>query len=392
MSRAAILIVDDDENLLKSFRRVLSRHFDTDIADGPEAALEKLKGGADYDIVISDYRMPGMDGVSLLSAVRSMRPDSVRMLLTGYAELEVAIRAVNEGNIFRLLTKPCDPKDLAKALTDALRFRRAMRAEQELLEETLRRCVGVMSDLAALLKPDEYGRISRILPYVRGMSMVMEDPQPWETETAAMLSMIGFITLPPSIVSKVLEDQSLSAKQRGLFAEHPAMAAKFVADIPRMGPVAEVLAYQEKRYDGTGIPDDDRSGDDIPLGARILKLVVDFDILVSNGMSKDEALVKLQQRRGWYDMKAMLALDKIVGSESRYAIRSLHLLGLEPGMLLAEDIHARRGMSEVMVLSKGKELSEMNIEFLIKYGRHYEIIEPIRIMEPLCCMLGDDHD
>ena len=385
-----ILVVDDDANLLRSFKRILAKHFEPVVADSGDSALDILAGGQNFDIVISDYRMAGMDGVQFLSRVRVMAPDTVRMLLTGYADLDVAIRAVNEGNIFRLLTKPCDGKDMAKALSDAMRFRKAMQAERELLEQTIRGSVGVMSDLVSLLKPDDFGRISRILPYVRNISCVVKDPTPWETETAAMLSMIGFITLPDTIIARVLENRGLSEKQQGLFAEHPAMAAKFVSGIPRMESVVEILKYQEKRYDGTGIPDDDKKGEDIPLGARILKAVVDFDIFVSNGVSKGEALVFLQQRRGWYDMKVLGSLDKILGTEAKYRVRDLHIMGLESGMVLAEDIFARRGVKPTKILSKGKELTEMTIDYLLKYSRHYEIIEPIKVMEPLVCLLDEE--
>jgi len=382
-----ILIVDDDANLLRTFKRILAKHFEPVVADCGNSGLDILKGGKDFDIVISDYRMPGMDGVQFLSHVRVIAPETVRMLLTGYADLDVAIRAVNEGNIFRLLTKPCDAKDMASALSDAMRYRKALAAERELLEKTIRGCVGVMSDLVSLLKPDEFGRISRILPYVRNVSTVVGDPCPWETETAAMLSMIGFITLPDIIIARVLENRGLTEKQQGLFAEHPAMAAKFVSGIPRMEPVVNILKYQEKRFDGSGIPADDVKGQDIPLGARIIKAVVDFDIFISNGVSKGEALVFLQQRRGWYDMKVLGAMDKILGAEAKYRIREMRLMGLEPGMVLSEDIFARRGVNPTKILSRGKELTEMTIDFLLKYSRHYEIIEPVKVMEPLCCLL-----
>lgn len=384
-----ILIVDDDAKLLGMFKRILLRRFEVTAVESAARGLDLMDRGAEFDIVISDYRMPGMDGVRFLSELRARAPETVRMLLTGYADLEMAIRAVNEGNIFRLLTKPCDGKGMAKALSDAMRYRKALRAEKELLEQTLRGCVGIMSDLVSLLKPDEFGRISRILPYVRGISCMVEDPTPWETETAAMLSMIGFVTLPEAIVTKVLENRSLTEAQKGVFAGHPAMAAKFVSGIPHMAPVADILRYQEKRYDGSGVPADEVAGEDIPLGSRVLKAVVDFDIFVSNGVSKGEALVFLQQRHEWYDPGILEALEEILGVEARYRIRDVGLVGLEPGMVLAGDLMAKRGSSEELVLSKGKELTEMTIDFLFTHSRHYRIIEPVKVIEPLFCLLKE---
>lgn len=378
-----ILIVDDDEKLLKSFERVLGQRFATLTAGDGEAGLRALAERGPVSLVISDYRMPGMNGVEFLARVREMSPDTVRIMLTGYADAETAITAVNEGNIFRLLAKPCPPKVLAKALTDGLRIYELQRAERELLEKTLRSCIHLLGDVLGILKPEVYGRVTRILPYVRGMSRELADPAPWETEAAAMLSMLGFISLPGGLVTRVLENQPLTESQQKRFQEHPALAAKLLSGIPRMAGVADIVLCQDKHCDGTGLPEDGRTGDDIPLGARILKVAVDFDAFISNRVSKAEALVFLQQRRGWYDMKVLGALDRMLGEEARYIYKDVGLLALEPGQVLSEDVRGWHGTKEVLLVSRGQELSETLIEFIYEHTKNYLIKEPLKIVIPV---------
>ncbi len=378
-----ILIVDDDAKLLTSFERVLGQRFETHTALDGEAGLKVLAQQSPISLVISDYRMPGMNGVEFLAKVLERSPDTVRIMLTGYADTETAIRAVNEGNIFRLLTKPCPPKILAKALADGLRIYELQSSERELLEKTLKANVHLLCDMLSMLKPEVFGRVSRIIPYVRGMSRALEDPAPWVTETAAMLSMLGFITLPEGICRRVMENTPLTEGQQKRYSEHPLLAAKLLRDIPRMSEVADIVLYQEKHYDGSGVPEDGKRGDEIPLGARILRVAVDFDAFISNRANKAEALVYLQQRRGWYDMKVLGALDAMLGEESKYILREVSLLSLAPGMVLSQDLVGRHGTKETLLLSKGQELSEATIEFLFEHARHYTIPEPILIVLPV---------
>ena len=132
MSNQRILFVDDEENILNGLRRSLRKHFDVQIAVGPEAGLRVLEENGPFAVVVSDYVMPGMNGVSFLKEAKVIAPNSVRMMLTGYADMNNAIRAINEGSIFRFLTKPCETEVMVKALTDGLEQYRLVMLEKEL--------------------------------------------------------------------------------------------------------------------------------------------------------------------------------------------------------------------------------------------------------------------
>ncbi|MFH1417727.1 MAG: response regulator, partial [Planctomycetota bacterium] len=132
-----ILCVDDDPNILNAYRRGLRRLFEIETAEGGAEGLEAIASQGPFAVVVSDMRMPGMDGIQFLTAVKKRAPESVRIMLTGNADQQTAMDAVNEGSIFRFLTKPCPPEHLAKALTAGIEQYRLITAEKELLGKTL---------------------------------------------------------------------------------------------------------------------------------------------------------------------------------------------------------------------------------------------------------------
>ncbi|MBW1699478.1 MAG: response regulator, partial [Deltaproteobacteria bacterium] len=129
-----ILVVDDEQNLLNAIYRQLRKSFQIDTALGPEQGLTAVENKGPYAVVISDLRMPAMDGIQFLARVKQINPETVRMMLTGNADLEKTIQAVNEGNIFRFFTKPCPPEILAGGLRSGIEQYQLVTAERELLQ------------------------------------------------------------------------------------------------------------------------------------------------------------------------------------------------------------------------------------------------------------------
>ena len=382
-----ILIVDDDANLLKSFKRILGARFETvTAADGVEG-LRAIKEQGPFTVAISDYKMPGMNGLEFFSQAGEADPRMVRILLTGFADLEMSLKALNEVDVFRLLTKPCPPKIMAKALYDAVGYHEAMGAEREMMDTTLKACVGMLADLISLLKPEVYSRVSRVLHAVRCLARTLGAADDWEIETAVLLSMVGFVSLPPKVVEKVLKGRELNPLELAQFEEHPAFAARFISKVPRMEGVSRIVAYQEKHFDGGGSPDDEVRGTDIPLGARILKVAVDYDTQVANFMAKGDALTLMLKRKGVYDPLVLDALTDFIGDEARYTLRKYYLHGLAPGMILAENLMGVRGGKRTKLLAKGQELSALVIDYLQSYAKHGELEEPVSVIEPLSCTL-----
>jgi len=318
----------------------------------------------------------------VLSKVREMRPDTVRVMLTGFAELEAAIAAVNEGNIFRFLTKPCETGHLVGALTAAVEQHRLVMAERELLEGTLRGSLKMLSEVLSLLRPEIYGRISRIAPYVRPLSRLCGDPSPWQTEAAAMLCLMGFIILPDAVIARVERGRVLSVEDAAVYRQHAEVAAKLVANIPRMAGVAKAIAYQEKNFDGNGFPADAVRGKDIPIGARILRALLDFDRLVAAGAAKAEAYKTVKQAVGLYDPDVVAAFGEVLGEEGKYVIVQVALKSLRDNMILAEDMFVTRGSQNLKVLPKGYQLSSVALAHIAKLARSDTVTDPVMVIIP----------
>src|SRR5579864_4510396 len=191
-----ILLVDDDSNILDGYRRSLSREFLMETAEGAEPALALAEKNGPYAVVVSDMRMPGMDGIQLLSRIKALSPDTIRVMLTGNADMDTAISAINEGSIFRFLKKPCSKEAMAKTLTAALVQYRLVSAEKQLLEQTLSGSLQVLTQVLSLVNPAAFGRAERARRYIHHVVSAMKLGNPWQYEVAAMMSQLSCVTLP----------------------------------------------------------------------------------------------------------------------------------------------------------------------------------------------------
>ena len=238
-----ILCVDDEPNVLQALRRQLRRQFRIETVPGGAEGLEAIAADGPFAVIVSDMRMPGMDGVQFLSAVKERAPESVRVMLTGNADQQTAINAVNEGNIFRFLTKPCPPEVLAKTLATGVRQYQLVTAEKELLEKTLQGSVKVLTDVLSLTNPIAFGRATRVRKLVNELCKELKVNRLWEYEIAAMLSQIGCVTIPSDMLGRVYEGQALDTEEAKMFEGHPTVGRDLVANIPRLENVAEFIAY-----------------------------------------------------------------------------------------------------------------------------------------------------
>lgn len=209
-----VLFVDDVPAVLEGYKRLLHKELSIDTAVGGQQGLAAIRQRGPFAVVVSDMKMPEMNGVEFLSEVKSRAPDTVRIILTGYSDIESAIHAVNEGNIFRFLTKPCPKETLLKAVSAALMQYRLINAERELLEKTLRCSIQAMTEILSVTNPAAFGRTTRLQRYVQYLVSKLKITQHWQYEVAAMLSQLGCVTLDPDTVEAVGAGQTLSLKSR----------------------------------------------------------------------------------------------------------------------------------------------------------------------------------
>jgi len=368
MDKPRIMFVDDDQEILAAYARAFRKQYAVEVAAGPEVGLDMLAAGLDVAVVVSDLRMPGMDGVEFLGRVREVRPDAVRIILTGFADIGVAMAAVNKSKVFSFLTKPCPEEELEEALTAALRQYQLIAAEKELLRGTVRGTIKLLTNLLEMVNPEAFGKSSRVKRLTVDLGAYLGIEDAWRLELAAMLSQIGCAAMPAETLRKAYRGEPLPGDKAYEFAMHPRIAADLVANIPRLREVAEIIAYQEKRYDGGGLPPDATCGERIPHGARILKVALDFDTLEAMYRHKRqsanpvaEALDRMRDREGWYDPDVLGALESLATLPDGFEPRLVPVEELAPGMLLDQDVADLKGE---LALSRGLELNTVSIRRL----------------------------
>ena len=376
-----ILFVDDDVNLLDGYKRQLRKQFLLETAVGGTEALKILSGNGTFAVVVSDMRMPGMNGIEFLSKVRQQHPESVRMMLTGNADLQTAIDAVNEGSIFRFLTKPCAPEYMAKTLLAGLEQYRLIFCERELLEKTLRGCVKVLTEILSLVNPSAFSCASRIKRYVKHVARELQLPNVWQYEVAAMLSQVGCVTLPQAVINKIYCRRELSYVENKMFKSHPKVAGKLMEKIPRLDIVARMIEGQHilfKEYTGA----ENWSGDDraAALGAQILKVALDYDKLVVRAISPKTALSVLRKRKDEYNPAIVNALENLELDQVKVAQREITVAELEIGMVTDEHVKSKKGL---MLVPRGHEVTYTVLERMRNFAHgKIGVKEPLRVRVP----------
>lgn len=381
-NRMRLLCVDDEPHVLEGLTRILRRDFVVATATGGSEGIDLLRNDATKDdpfaVVVSDMRMPRIDGAAFLRVARQVAPDSVRVLLTGQADLNAAIAAVNEGSVFRFLTKPCPSEVLLSALHAAAEQHRLITSERVLLERTLLGCVKALGDVLAIANPAAFGRAMRLKKHATMFGIREAIENRWQLEVAAMLSQIGSITLPAEVLEKVYLGKWLSAEEEDLVARLPSVAKQILSEIPRLEPVVEILTYQSKCYNGNGPPPGPVRGQAIPLGARILKVLTDFDSLEARGFDPELVLNTMRQRVGWYDPEILEAFALIRGiGEADTEVQEIRLRDVRVGMVFAEDVVTRVG---TILIARGHEVSESLVERIRNIADRVTVVEPIRVI------------
>ncbi len=360
--RPRILCVDDEPQVLKSMTLHLRKRYEVLTATSGAEGLDVLEKTKKIAVVLSDMRMPEMDGATFLSRIQQISPDTVRMLLTGETNIELASKAVNEGQIFRFLTKPCPPDRLLQAFKAAMEHHRLITAEKELLQKTLLGSIRSLVDVLAIINPVAFSRARQIRDYVLELAKAAGMTQRWQVEAAALLSQIGYISLPVDTVDKIYHGDPLSWEEETLVSGAPKVAEQLLRNIPRLEPVLEILGKVEEPVEKTG----NVESLTVPLGSRILKISIDFDRVKTQCRSSQLAIDTLRSRNDLYDSDLLEIFAKLQGAESASAtVKEIPLRSVTVGMILAEEVYGKNG---VMIVGRNFEVTETFLERI----RHFD--------------------
>ena len=280
-------------------------------------------------------RMPEMDGARFLAKVNEIAPQTVRMVLSGQADLESTIAAVNEGRVFRFLLKPCNSETLFGVIKNGIEQYRLVHAEKHLLENTLNATVKVLFDVLGLINPVAQRRAAQIQRYAESAAEALQLlPGMWQYHLAAMISQLGCITLPQETLARAFGGQPLSDEERRLYESHPEIAGKLLGTIPRLEAVAAMVAGQMQvpaRDLANGNP---ATWEPEKIGAAILWAAVQFDRHISQGRMPEQAAQLVNQAAPGLPPAITQAMVKAIADDSGLVMsREVTLRELEVGMI-----------------------------------------------------------
>ena len=351
--KVRILFVDDVANLLQGVSRQLRNHYDIYTATSGYEGLDILKNDGPFPVVVSDMKMPNMNGAEFLIRVSEMSPETVTMLLTGHGDFEDTIRAVNKGHIFRLIQKPCCTGMLIRNLEDAIEQYRLVEDQQVLLERTLSGSIKVLTEVLALAHPIGFGRALRAKKTVMNLACQMGFEAGWEVKVAAMLSQISAIALPYELAEKIYQGNALTEEEQEVVKDLPRITDGWLQNIPRIEPVREIIKSLHFRFDND-YPN--LNVVKVPMGVRLLQTALDFDYYLNKFGRKDLSLEALQDKPTQYDTDVLEALRQICDIED--TDMHPHLVDpkdIQVGMVFYNDLCARSGK---LLVAHGQGVNE----------------------------------
>ncbi|MEO1496232.1 MAG: response regulator [Planctomycetota bacterium] len=368
-----VLLVDDDPNVLQAYQRRLRRRFTVETALCSEEGVTAVDILGPFAVVVSDMQMPRENGADFLQRILQRAPESVRIMLTGNADQQTAVDAVNVGRVFRFLNKPCPAEELEAAIRAGIDEHHRLQAERKLVSKTLDGVVGLLTKVLALASPEAFGRGERLKQLATELATAAELDDAWELELAASLSQLGAVN-----ATALLPAAGASSPAARTTASSPnpyRVASELIAEAPRLGGVARLVA--------TLTPDWNPTGDNSPrfaTEAELLRLAIGFEERVSAGDSAPAAAEALGAIPGEYSADAVSALHKVVATRDRRRLVDATIEQLEDGMELAADVATADG---ALLIAKGQEVTASLRLRLSNYDESHGVAQPLRVLAPL---------
>ncbi len=416
----SVLLVDDEENILNALNRTFRKeHYRIITASSGLEGLAVIEKEI-ITLVISDHRMPGMEGVEFLSEVRKKSPDTIRMMLTGYADMQSVMNAINQGEVYRFITKPWDDEEIRFVVRDAIHHYDLITENRELhaltqrqnlelkdlnnnlegkvaertkevevlykdLEQNFIDFVRVFMNLLELKSQHLGSHCKRVAALARRLSEKIDltSDEKLNIEVASLLKDIGTLGFPEKMIRKKASE--LDATEKALLQQHPVLGQTSLQHIRKLLPVSILVRHHHERYDGLGYPDNLR-GEKIPAGSRIIAIADLFDELINPSdtgerYSVDRALFVLEKEAGKGLDPHLVVKFKEVLHEVRHEdietdIIEIEVADLKEGMLLSSDVRTRRGL---LLMASGEVVRPVHLDKIKNSNKMDPVIGKISI-------------
>ncbi|MBV9265745.1 MAG: response regulator [Acidobacteriaceae bacterium] len=353
-----ILCVDDELAILAGFQRQFRNQFSIVSAVNGQQALDTFAERGPFAVVMSDYNMPGMNGLHFLRRVREQSPDTVRIILTGKADAEAGLAAVNEGILFRFLTKPCSPDLLAATFRAALAQYRLIVSDRTCTERIVEASTGLLADIQKYMQPEVIARVSRVETLVRELLSLLQIAEPSRFELAAKLSHLGCIGVPASVVTTILTAGEGSEDEKLAFQKHAKIGSQILRNTPGLDSVATMI---ERQFDikPDFISDQPlKEINPVIMGSQLLRLANTLDSHLLAGKTYSDAINRMSFGDQKNDPVLIEALKTATKREATIQRRTIFLNSMRTGMLAQDDFLTHSGL---LIVAKGATISNKTL-------------------------------
>lgn len=373
--RPHILVVDDEPHNRELVEAMLTPEgYDVVCVEDGMAAL-RMVDAQPPDLILLDVMMPHVNGFEVCRRIKA-DPETARIpvvlltALTDRASLERGLEAGAED----FLSKPVHKGELLLRVRNLIRL---VTLERDLLEQTLQGSINVLTDVLAQVNPAAFGRSERVARLVEALASDCDETCSWQLNVAARLSQLGCVTVPESVLERMYEGCDLSESEKEMLRGYPRAGHDLLVKIPRLEAIAHAVSYQAKRYDGGGEPNDEVRREQIPLISRLLMVALEYDTLRSSGHNAAAALDEMCRREGWYDPAILESLRRHLASELEVEVIEVSVFDLEPGMVLADDVHTRDGK---MLVARDTRITGAMVDRLVNWDRIGGVAQPVQVL------------
>ncbi len=385
-----ILAVDDATINLDILRETLEPEgYDLGFATTGKEALEIIPNLAP-DLILLDIMMPGIGGYETCRRLKNNEAtkDIPVIFITTKSETEDIVKGFKSGGVDYIL-KPFQKEEVCARVEthlELLDLRQSLEKENqrinELLEKTLNGSIGLLVEILSQFDGERFGKAASLKKMIQYLAKKLKIKDSWELETVGMLSQIGYVVIPPQIISKSREGKKLSPEEKAIVTSFPEAGASLLSHIPNLKQVSKIILYQNKRFDGGGFPRDEVEGKNIPLGARLFKILWDLVQLESDGTPREKAMGWLRKKNGWYDTDVMekifeLLLAQEKEREAKESFKRVTLAEMQPGDVLEKDL--KSVVADKVYFEAGESISFANLALLENYAK----ISWMGVQEPI---------
>ncbi len=374
--RHTVLIVDDTSENIDVLNCILSESYKIKVALNGEKAL-KITQKSPPSLILLDIMMPDMDGYEVCRQLKAdPRTKHIPVIfVTAMSEIEDETKGFALGAV-DYITKPVSPPIVEARVKTQIELQSARQQAENLLSKTLMGSVKLMTDILALVNPQAFSQAPRLKRYAHDIAVKLKLPDLWRFEMAALLSQIGCVTLPLEILEKVATDDKLSVREKELYTSHPTVGEELLKNIPRLGLIAQIIGRQQETITLHQLKGPIEEWDRAMLGGQILKVIIDYDRLITMGESSRSALVEMKNRGGIYVSEILNALDDTQGDSTEIMEKSVFIEDFKEGMVLLEDVTTASGTK---LIEKGSEVTDNVLRLMSRYSKHRKIKEPVRV-------------